>query len=534
MALLQPSPHGGPLPRRRLRRRAVAGAVAASAILAVGGLLAAPHLTTTAVSAGCTFLSSPGAVPAFCDTFDLPAGTGTRAGDLNGTVWGVSHVTSQDNPSQGQLYPWAAAGLNACGTSRVVQPPHDVAVCNGQVVEAVNDNEGQTVLAMYPKQPFDFAGRTGTVVFDVGDNTQGTHAAWPAFVLSDQPVPAPYGSAPGISDSARSSVGFSIAGACGQWGCGGSNNPPGAGQPGFTCISVDSMFTTSNYQYRSVPFRSDGCIRPSTAVGSNNHVEVQINSAGIRVFASDPGSPSDTRLIADASFAVPLSRGLVWMEDVHYNANKFNTQQTDTFSWDNLGFDGPVLPRDLAFDVLDNAAPGVAAQNGLPTANLGYNIQGSDLGSRPLGLTVANVSHLANASAALVLLNYWPTSPQSLTYSVNGHAAHQFAWPFGSQPTYVSQTVAMPVPLSELQSGSNGIQINTSDHGGVDVANVGLVLVGAGGPPGGATPAPSTTAAPAPTPTPGPSPMPIGNVPCTVVLQGASRTGLCSGTFAPS
>src|SRR5437868_7857461 len=41
---------------------------------------------------------------AFCDTFDQPMPTGDRAGDLNGSAWGVSRTTSDDNPSQGHLY----------------------------------------------------------------------------------------------------------------------------------------------------------------------------------------------------------------------------------------------------------------------------------------------------------------------------------------------------------------------------------------------------------------------------------------------
>ena len=49
-----------------------------------------------------------------------------------------------------------------------------------------------TTLAMYPKQPFDFAGRTGTVAFDVTNDTSGTHGTWPEFWLTDQPVPAPF------------------------------------------------------------------------------------------------------------------------------------------------------------------------------------------------------------------------------------------------------------------------------------------------------------------------------------------------------
>ena len=45
---------------------------------------------------------------------------------------------------------------------------------------------------MYPKQPFDIAGRTGTIAFDVSDDSHGNHRAWPELWYTDQPVPAPF------------------------------------------------------------------------------------------------------------------------------------------------------------------------------------------------------------------------------------------------------------------------------------------------------------------------------------------------------
>src|SRR5215471_13237591 len=62
----------------------------------------------------CTFLSAPGAVPAFCETFDQPAGTGNRSGDLNGTLWGVSRITGNVNlgsPADG----WEPTSMQKCG-----------------------------------------------------------------------------------------------------------------------------------------------------------------------------------------------------------------------------------------------------------------------------------------------------------------------------------------------------------------------------------------------------------------------------------
>jgi hypothetical protein len=511
------------------------GVVALTIVISVGGRSnEPPRVARTSAPSACRFLLSRGSVPAFCDTFDHPAATGTRSGDLDGTVWGVSRATSTDNAPQGQIYSWAAVKRDGCGAAQTVLPAHDVAICDHQLVEAVNDNGGVTVLAMYPKQPFDFAGRTGTVSFDVSDDSQGNHAAWPEFVLTDQPVPAPHGSSPGVSDNARNSIGFSMARACGQGGCGGENNPPGADQPSFRCVGIDSMYITSNYQFQDLPFNIDGCVLAPTAVGSNNHVEVQFNSGGVKVYASDAGRPDTLRLIADASFAVPLTRGLIWLEDIHYNANKYNTQQSHTFSWANIGFDGPVLPRDLGFDAPDSTVAGPPAENGLPTVSLGYNIPGSDQGGQPLHLTVPKVTGIANASGALLTLTYTAQNPQTLIYSINGHTAHRFAWPFGTRPIDGGQTAAMPMPLSELRAGDNSLEINTSDSIGVDIANVSVILVGAGG-----THAPTSTSTGSPTPTAAPSPspkpavIPINDVACTVVLQTRTQSGRCSGTFVP-
>ena len=103
------------------------------------------------------------------------------------------------NSNAGQHFYNAAipTPLNACGTTVNVVEPNDVAVCNGMLVDAVTDGVGVdngtvTDLAMYPKQPFDFAGRTGTISFDVSDDSHGNHRAWPELWVADGPEPAPF------------------------------------------------------------------------------------------------------------------------------------------------------------------------------------------------------------------------------------------------------------------------------------------------------------------------------------------------------
>jgi hypothetical protein len=408
--------------------------------------------------------------PAFCETFDASSpARGDRAGGLNGVLWGVSRSTSDTNFGAQILNKWSSSQLQACGTTRLVAPENDAVICNGRMAESINDNENTNIWAAYPRQPFDIAGRTGKATFDVGNDTQGPHAAWPAFIYTDQPVPAPYGgiAAPGVSNYPRNSIGFSLA-----------NGP-----------CVDDVFMTTNYVSTTVPFTQDGCIQPASAAqiaaGQLNHYEVDLTSSSMTVFGTDPGSSTLKQIAHVSGIKVPLSRGLVWIEDVHYNGGKFNNQRNHTFVWDNVGFDGPVLARDLGFDVLDARASKGNGLDGYPAMNLGYMVQGSNP-----GLTVQTVPDMTSAqigaaSGALLEFNWFPYNQQSLTYSLNGHTSHNVAWPYPGNYTFSSQTLAVPIALSELQAGVNSIHLQTSDSQ-VMMANFDIILVGAGGTAGGA------------------------------------------------
>jgi hypothetical protein len=436
---------------------------------------------------------------AYCDLFNgaVPGPPGMRSGQL-GPVWGVSRVSGLDDPAQSEYDNWAGvnfgttndatSGSTICGTIAPVEADKDIVMCDGQAVESVNDNGTQTVLAMYPRQPFNFAGRTGTVAFSVSDNTQGAHGAFPAFAITDQPVPAPYSHATGIDDTARNSVGLTLDGVCRVGGCQsssgvtvtGSNYPPGSdiNAKGFRCVTVGSMYETVNYQLTVLPLDVDGCLLPSKALGSDDVFHVLISSSGIEVYGSDPGKPSDLRLIAHSDFSPPLTQGLVWIEDVHNNGDQFGAQQSNSFSWGSFAFDGPVLPRDLGFDVPDNHAATGTAANGLPTENLGYNIPYQ----QSLSIMVKDVKGVKTATGALLVFNYFPETEQSIDVSVNGNAPLSFAWPGTSAGN--AQTAAISVPLSDVLLGKNTLVFSDPDNtntSGVDIANIDLIAQGAGG-----------------------------------------------------
>src|SRR4029077_12530049 len=97
---------------------------------------------------------------------------------------------------------------------------------------------------------------------------------------------------------------------------------------------------------------------PAGPNGGFNHVELRISQSQIDVYATDAGTTTPLKHIASITGAnLTFTKGVVWIDDSHYNADKGAparpSQRVHTFAWDNVAFDGPLLARDLSFDVLD-------------------------------------------------------------------------------------------------------------------------------------------------------------------------------------
>jgi hypothetical protein len=390
---------------------------------------------------------------AFCDTFTgiVGANPASRSGDLNAQIWGVSRTNTLVNLGQGQFNQWFSATMTGCSGNPVAMAPRDVQVCNGRVIDATSDHGGQSILAMYPKQPFDFAGRTGTVGFDVSDDSTDAHAAWPEFWITDQPVPAPASSTiPAQESAARNSVGFQVAGQCGSGG-----------------VLVDSMRVTRNYVAADLPFTGGGCVQKGSVSGGLNHFEVRVSQSQVQVYATNPGSTSLVLMATANNANLTFTRGLVWIEDVHYNACKDANQCNHSFTWDNVGFDGPAPYRDLSFDV-----PDAGTTNG---SNLGWKIT-----STPTVLHTLPVFQLQTPTSVLVTYNYWvqgfPSDNTIPQFRLNGGPWHVTAPPTGASDGWA--TIGVTVPLSEVLTSnvSNTIEFR---NGGTQqvVSNVNVILI---------------------------------------------------------
>ncbi len=430
----------------------------------------------------------------FCDTFDNKnPGIPSRTGDLDPNVWGVSRAVGAVNFGQGWYNGWAATTtLHNCNGTATVAPPNDVMICNGKLHESTNDNPtgefeagGVTILAMYPKQPFDFAGRTGTVSFDVSNDSHGTHAAWPEFWITNLPVPAPFNHFDAWQALPQHGLGVRFAAAvpAGSWGsCPNGNN---LDKRRWT---VDSAVIVRNYvmddtvglggvRTNMAVQQLDCVIAPSDNSGITNHVELKVSQNQIDVFATDAGVvPSLTTLRHIAVVTntnLSFTRGLIWLEDVHYNADKAETdlslsQRSHTFVWNNVAFDGPFTYRDFSYDALDALQPILGGM-----VNLGK----ISLPNQTASWNVLNMPANPQAAAVRVLFNFhneFNPAPTVLNVIVNGHA-HPTPWPYPDKLQNTWRTFAVTIPITDLVPGTNVVQLG-SDQAMVS-SNVNIVLV---------------------------------------------------------
>lgn len=430
---------------------------------------------------------------AFCDTFDQPNPVIGRSGQLNQKVWGVSRGGLELNI--GSPWPWANAKLELCnGTTVDVNSTTDIQICNGQLREGTNDNisgnfdaGGVMMMTMYVKQPFDFSGRTGTVSFDLSNDTAGSHSAWPEFWLTDQPVPLPIiHFSPHGAPANGFGVRFEASCPPGQFCSCGENDNSWRWTVGSAVVVRDWIVEDDMCDFggaspacarTGMKLEVLGCVKqPSGPNGGLNHIELKVSQNLIEVYATDAGTTSPLKKIAIIRNAnLPISRGFIWLQDKHYNADKGPadrpSQKVHTFAWDNVAFDGPLVARELSFDVLDSNVVG----NGF--RYLGWSTQPR----RPAELTTLPIGAadlLAAKTALLMFSFYHRETPSTFTFSINGKVQNA-TWPFPERDGFKNRTIALPVPLSSLVMGPNKITIHADQA--MEVANVNISLNGAGG-----------------------------------------------------
>jgi len=501
-------------------------------------------VSAQSVSTGsCQFRSAPGATPAFCD--DLSAGTspGGTAGDLDDARWSVGRFDGVFGPSD--LMPFPQAPASPCKANvTAVNSDNDVLVCDGTSAhqgqfETALAAQNYALLSMRPRQLFDFSNRTGTITYNVDAATASPLGWWTSLYVTQDPVAGANNTSQVSGMTPRNGLGVNFDG----------NNCQGALG---TALRINDVFTYTDYTETDVPVSNGVCIQ--TRAGSQNHFEIKLSQTHIDVWASDystDGSQTfpNFRLIGSAPTNLNFSQGYVHFQHGQrapkkYIAGSGIPATSSTYYWSDLGFDGPVAGREVAYLVPNALTHDTNTVGDFPNNNNNLNL-GYGLLTNPnktysccpqttvdsFSLSDVDLSGVSDAQLTFSILYATNGSANnsrtySLKYRLNGgawqspsptpefaKALYCQAWASGQPFPYDcnwSMGFAFPVALSSLVAGTNTLEIGSDGSGNSFppiLANVELLTIQSSG--SAPNPSPTATASPTSTPSPIPTASPI-------------------------
>jgi len=439
---------------------------------------------------GCGFETA-----AFCDTFDAPSPRQGRAGELDRSFWSAGR-------SQGQLSTTRAMGIGMAvipecrpGMSTHVWPDGDTLICNPTasvashhlLVATAAQNYGQNGYRI--RQPFDFANRTGKIVFDAAVNLLSPLHGWVSLAITEDPIAVP---------------GYAIRG-----NDEGSIVPRNAVEVHFANFGDHTRMSVRNVQiFRdyvdTVHEPPQASSAPAFKPGKLQHYEFSISEQGIEVtvtpYSEDGvafGAP-EVRFKVDA--AVPFSRGYVHVS-VHNHAMIKYTQpdsqaeilDATVAQMDNVGFDGPVIGNYREYEVPDalvkfNEPLGDPYNPENIGYDIGYVVQDAAEGPKQvLRLTGVDPSNVASAKLAFtVWLNFngasafdqfafrarlngkrWlerKFSPAEIRFFTDGPTVvDPKGAPVGDPASQGRLALMIDVPLEDLVSGDNTVEFVTAN-----------------------------------------------------------------------
>jgi hypothetical protein len=423
---------------------------------------------------------------AFCDTFDEPTDSpGPRTVDLDPARWSVGRISPQLASYGDCSICVLPASVSNCrsGVGSQVFPDEDTLICDANdgidsrhLLTAVgSQNYGLNTYRI--RQPFDFTGRTGKIVFDVEGFAPDPLLGWASLEVSEDPTPTPSYPNYEYATMPRRSVSFQIA------VCESTSNI------GARELRVSDDFAMDMPE-PSFSAEGDDCV--STADDQLNHYEVLLSRTSIEVFAtdvSDDGVSFGTpRRVLAADLDLPFERGYVSITTRNHASNKYSDGAYDAWvvRWDNVGFDGDVFANTREYSAPDS----LTNAEGGDMKNVGYPVPDNE--GDALSFTLEDVDTADVQRAVLAFTTYYPLCCESSDYStynmrhrVNGGEWHDRFLTAGEQAALGEddQTGAfnhlIELDPGELQAGSNTFEFATA---GVDqgypavIANLDLIL----------------------------------------------------------
>jgi hypothetical protein len=406
---------------------------------------------------------------AFCETFDEPAGATTRAGELDPKRWSAARMCNIGGPSgNGEAVAIGPATVPACrsGLPSQILPSDDALVCDGNdqlqskhlLVLVAAQNYGQNSYRI--RQPFDFGGRTGKIVFD----TQGYNTGllgWVSLELSEDPTPAPsFTLQQNFENGAipRNALEIQF-----SHNCGGDK------------VGIGELLTYTDFVQTRLLENEGNCA--DAASGKLNHFEIEISAGHVDVYAtpaSDDGVSFGNRVLLDgADIDLPFSRGYVSITTHNHATLKYSNDTLDAWAarWDNVGFDGPAVTDGWReYEALDSLS---MADEG--RVNVGWRVD--DEANGPAQQIEIPGVDLQNVTGAKLALENWslhaagdpPEANFALNYRVNGKAwTKRSLTPselavMADLPNAGTRSLMLDVDTADLVSGTNTLEFTTSN-----------------------------------------------------------------------
>jgi hypothetical protein len=417
---------------------------------------------------GCGFAS-----PAFCETFDAPAGVPTRAGELDPARWSAARMCDIAEPSDdGEAVAIGPATVPTCrsGLPEQVFPSQDALICDG--IDAVHSNHLLVLVAAQNygqssyriRQPFDFAGRTGTIVFDADGGNAGRAGwlfGWISLEVTEDPAPAPsFTLAQNWENGAVPRNGIEVQL---DINCGGDQ------------IGVGKILAYDDHQQLEVFSTTSDC--PLDAVqGKLNHFEVRLSTDHIAVYGTQPSDDGmvfgDLVLLAEADIALPFTRGYVHMTTHNHATMLYSRGAVDAWAsrWDNVGFDGPVIGGWREYEALDSLSKPSPGR-----VDVGWRLADASTGPFQT-IEIHDVDPSGVVSARLALENWSlhypgepPTPDFALNYRLNGHAWKARKLTAGELqmmidlPNAGTRSMMLDVDVADLAAGTNILELTTTN-----------------------------------------------------------------------
>lgn len=409
---------------------------------------------------------------AFCDTFDAPAGVQGRAGELDARHWSASRARHGLPSADGMAIAMGAATIPSCrtGVAGTILLPQDALVCEPSssihsrhlLVAAGMQNYGQHSFRV--RQPFDFAGRTGRIVFDAEAHVSNALVGWISVELLEDPIGAPSFDHLGNWEGGlipRNGVEVQLT----------NNSLSTPSQP-----SIGVGFIELFDDYRATTHEPATLTTIATAPGRLNRFELRVSSSRIEVWGT-PASPDGTSfapavLMHGVDVKLPFTRGYVSITTHNHASQKYGALDAWIARWDNVGFDGPVVGQWREVEVPDSLTR-PPAEAGSPLVDVGYRIADASAGPAQT-LTLRDVD-LRDAVSARLSFTAWyltftgdPVSTYTLRYRLNGRAWREHALSAeevailtsGANGGLVAHLI--DVPLSELRAGDNTLEFVTT------------------------------------------------------------------------